>query len=294
MGIPKTFIDRNPEDRNWVGDIWTWLQGQPQIAWLYFARHANWDNMDWLFPEMVRHPDCDRALASWLFWRSDPGYFLAQGKSPPRGDLLAAILDRAANGGWPASGLHYQRVEVAFPALGAAGALDRLTGPAPFRIPRELCASFEGANPPLAMDAGTRADWQELGDTFHVFTTTCDEETFRQERDGGNWWFEPALELPRNPLTTPEMTDLEAIDAVFGEHRSAIERIEAVRQGLNGARSSGSATALAETPARKLVRFLGANVVGVGALLAGLHFVGPWAAILVLGLWIAWLIKRFG
>ena len=72
LTIPHTFHDGNPEDRAYIRDFWTWLEQQPQQAWLYYARKANWDEAGDMFVDMVRHPRCDRALASWLFWSSDP------------------------------------------------------------------------------------------------------------------------------------------------------------------------------------------------------------------------------
>ena len=43
MGIPHTYYDGNPEDRAYIRDFWTWLEQQPQQAWLYYARKANRD-----------------------------------------------------------------------------------------------------------------------------------------------------------------------------------------------------------------------------------------------------------
>ena len=83
MGIPHTYYDGNPEDRAYVRDFWAWLEQQPQQAWLYYARNANWDQAEDMFVDMVRHPRCDRALASWLFWSSDPSYFIHHGTRPP-------------------------------------------------------------------------------------------------------------------------------------------------------------------------------------------------------------------
>ena len=82
MGIPRTYYDGNPEDRAYIRDFWTWLEQQPQTAWLYYARNANWDQAEDMFVDMVRHPRCDRALASWLFWSSGPSHFIEAGQAP--------------------------------------------------------------------------------------------------------------------------------------------------------------------------------------------------------------------
>jgi hypothetical protein len=234
MGIPKTYYDGNPEDRRYVDDFWAWLKEQPQQAWLYYARCANWDEAERIFIEMVRQPECDRGLASWLFWSSDPTYYIANGKRPVADRVSAAILDRCEKGGFPNSRLHYGRVEVAFYALRVAEALERLSGPAPFRIPRELCASFDGSNPDLPpFDEETERDLAEMFTYLDGKLPRTDRDSWEPQHKGGNWWYEPGLRLPRHPIVTEQMTDVEAIDAVFGEHRSALRRIEQVRQKRN-------------------------------------------------------------
>jgi hypothetical protein len=238
LGIPKTFYGGNPEDRQYVNDFWAWLRGQPQQAWLYYARNANWDQAERMFVEMVREPDCDRALASWLFWSSGPDYYIREGRSPHDDSLLGAILKREAEGGFTQSRLHYGRVEVAFNALATADALAKREGPPPFRIPRELCASFDGRNPDLPKyDEATERDLAEMFQYLDGTLPRTDEQSYEGQRRGGNWWFESALRLPQNPQVTEEMSDVEAIDAVFGEHRSSLRRIEARR--VRGNRQPG-------------------------------------------------------
>ena len=131
MRIPETYRDRNPEDRNYTEDFWAWLQHQPLQAWLFFAREANWDQAELLFVAMVRHPRCDVALASWLFWSANPSWFLSQGERPGVGTLLGEILCRAEGEGFAPATLHYSRVEVARQALEAANAIMKRSGDAP-------------------------------------------------------------------------------------------------------------------------------------------------------------------
>ena len=242
MSIPHTYYDGNPEDRAYIRDFWTWLQEQPQQSWLYYARNANWDQAGDMFVDMVRHPRCDRALASWLFWSSDPAHFIAQGKRPSRETLLGAILDRSEAGGFTNVALHYHRAEVALNALRVAEALTRLDGPPPFRIPRELCASFEGRNPDLPpFDATTERDLEEMFQYLDGRLPRTDQESW--ERIKVNWWYEPALQLPAAPEVTSRMSDVEAIDAVFGEHRSTLARIQAHADANAKARRAGSVPA---------------------------------------------------
>ena len=239
MGIPRTYYDDNPEDRAYVRDFWSWLAQQPQQAWLYYARNANWDQAEDMFVDMVRHPQCDRALASWLFWSSDPAYFIEQGKRPHSDTAIGTILDKCDKGGFVKGGLHYRRVEVALQALRSAQALTRRTAPPPFRIPRELCASFEGHNPDLPpFDQTTEDDLDEIFQHLDGTLPRTDRKSWEWNISGGNWWYERALTLPSMPKVTVHMSDVEAIDAVFGEHRSSLKRIERARTEANSSQGS--------------------------------------------------------
>ena len=252
MGIPHTYHEGNPEDRAYIRDFWTWLEQQPQQAWLYYARNANLDEAENMFVDVVRHPLCDRALASWLFWSSDPSYFVKQRKRPPTGTLLGAILDRSEKAGFHNAGLCYRRVEVALQALRAAEVLTSLDGPPPFRIPRDLCASFEGRNPDLPpFDDTTERDLEEMFQYLDGTLPRTDRESWESNERGGNWWYERALQLPSTPAVTAHMSDVEAIDAVFGEHRSTLARVEHARVNRNAnVRRAGAGSAEQSAGAR--------------------------------------------
>ena len=56
---------------------------------------------------------------------------------------------------------------------------------------------------------------------------------------------EQALQLPSTPAVTAHMSDVEAIDAIFGEHRSALERIDRARTNRN-AKVRGASAGLSE------------------------------------------------
>ena len=242
MGIPHTYYDGNPEDRAYLRDFWSWLEQQPQQAWLYYARKANWDEAEDMFVDMVRHPRCERALASWLFWSSNPSYFIEQRKRPPSEKVVGAILDRSEKGGFNNAGLRYGRIEVALQALRVAEVLTTLDGPPPFRIPRELCASFEGRNPDLPpFDESTERDLEEMFQYLDGTLPRTDRESWEWNQRGGNWWYEQALQLPSTPEVTADMSDVEAIDAVFGEHHSTLVRVEHARTSANAKRAKPGA-----------------------------------------------------
>jgi hypothetical protein len=148
--------------------------------------------------------------------------------------LLGAILDRSENVGFDNAGLCYRRVEVALQALRAAEVLTSFDGPPPFRIPRDLCASFEGRNPDLPpFDDTTERDLEEMFQYLDGTLPRTDRESWKSNERGGNWWYERALQLPSTPAVTAHMSDVEAIDAVFGEHRSTLARVEHARANRN-------------------------------------------------------------
>ena len=242
--IPHTYLEGcepDPDTRETGADFWAWLEQQPDHAWLFYARGANWDSADTIFAKMVARPRCDLALASWLFWQSEPSYWLKQAEAPKSGTLLRAILDRCNSGGFPSGAVHYDRVEVAFNALQAGKALSELTAPPPFEIPRSLIQSFDGNNPTLGpYSPEIEQDLAEIFDDDPGKHSVIWGSFYRSDRDyfdamrrGGNWWFEPALRLPKNPRVTDNMTAIHAIDAVFGEHRASVRRIEAQRLRSN-------------------------------------------------------------
>lgn len=266
MRIPVTYYDGNPEDRRYTRDFWAWLQHQPREAWLNYARVANWDQAEDTFVEMVRHPDCDRALASWLFWSAEPLYWIERGERPGRDHMLGAILGRCEAGGFADSRLRYPRAEVAYSALWVADAIAKRADGAPFRIPRALCASFDGANPDLpAYDPDTEGDLAEMFAYLDGSLPRSDREALEAVRS--NWWWEPALRLPRHPRTHPAMSDVAAIDEVFGEHRASLARIERLRQGLNKKRvREGQAKARRAQAARHAAAHPRQRAVGIGIL----------------------------
>jgi len=286
--IPHTYWDDNPEDRRYVDDFWAWLKEQPQQAWLYYARRANWDQADSLFVWMVEDERCDRALASWLFWSADPTFAITQGKRPSSNTIIGAVLDRIDKGGFPEAQLHYLRVEVAFNALRTAEALNAAESDPPFRIPRQLCASFEGRNADLpSYDEQTERDLAELFEFLNGALSRTDEDSYEWQRKGGNWWYEPALQLPDHPRVTPELSDVEAIEAVFGPWRETLARIERLRGPSAAVRTTQ------RDPLRSAGTFILMNLVGVACFTAALYLHTPVGAIIVLVLWFVAILWRF-
>lgn len=185
---------------------------------------------------MVRQPSSDRALASWLFWSANPADLIF-GSGELNDGLIGAILRRSKEGGFQTSRLHYWRVEVALSAIRIAQALAKPEGPPPFTIPRELCASFEGNNASLpSFDEATENALSQVFRNLGGKLPRSDEESLDWKRTGGNWWYETALQLPAQPQTHEDMTSIALIDAVFGEHRATLARIEDARSKSAGSR----------------------------------------------------------
>lgn len=149
---------------------------------------------------------------------------------------------------------------MALQALRAAEALTKLDGPPPFRIPRELCASFEGRTPDLPpFDATTERDLQEMFQYLDGTLPRTDQESWEWNR-AGTWWYEPALQLPSAPQVTARLSDVEAIDAVFGEHRSTLARIAS----RTNTQSAGARWGLNPDPKQRVI---GLGLLIVSALL---------------------------
>lgn len=242
--IPHTYspgYPEHPDHRETAVDFWSWLETQPLQAWLFYARGANWDNADFIFESMVLHPRCDLAIASWLFWQSEPDFWLGRNESPHAKSRIGLILQRCENGGFPSGFVHYDRVEAAFGALRTAEALRQLDGPPAFDIPRQLIQSFDGSNPPIGpyspeIEKSLAEIFDDDPGKHSVIWGSfyrSDRDYFDRMRRSGNWWFERSLRLPKYPVPTASKSVVEAIDAVFGEHQSTLQRIKRERSRIN-------------------------------------------------------------
>jgi hypothetical protein len=225
--ISKTFYDDNPEDRRYVHDYWSWLQTQPQDAWLLWARCANWDNADAIFASMVERFDCDLALVSWIFWGCQPDYYVRNPGHYGRDSLIGKIVGNVERGAYRSSALFYDRYEVAIYAHEYRKALGEVpAGTAPFRLPRELCGPFDGrrASIPAAYDAQTERDLEEIFDSMDGGLPRSEDEHWRTQVAGGNLWLKDRLKLP---TVRPDaiaayrhLDDPSYVEAIFGSSSS--------------------------------------------------------------------------
>jgi hypothetical protein len=221
--IPKTFHDGNPEDRRYVIDYWSWLQDQPQDAWLLWARCANWDNAEAIFDAMIGRPDCDLALVSWLFWRSDPAYFVETPSRYRPGSLIRKIVENANGGLYRSSDLFCDRYETAVQAHRYVQALRRNTSEKPpFALPRVLCGPFNGrpAVLPARYDDQTEADLAEIFRYLNGGLPRSEKEHWLSQTKGGNVWLKDRMRLPdvsaAQLASFHHLDDAAYVEAIYG------------------------------------------------------------------------------
>lgn len=87
-----------------------WLSDKGPDVWFEVTQHLNWDSAERVLDWIVSQPDCDRANAAYIFWGTDPLYYirtLATGAAREDGDLkLARKIIRQWNDGF------YKRAEL--------------------------------------------------------------------------------------------------------------------------------------------------------------------------------------
>lgn len=223
--IPRTFHDGNPEDRAYVQDYWAWLQHQSQDAWLLWARCANWDNADTIFEAMVDRPECDLAVVGWIFWGTQPGYYVSNPGSYRPDTLIGRIVAHVEEGYYHSQELHLSRYECAIQAHEYCHALATSGGVAPFRLPRALCGPFEGrrASIPRRFSTDVEAELQVIFSALDGGLPRSEDEYWRDQRNGGNLWIADHLKLPRltaDPIRAGHgLDDLAYVEMIFGPGR---------------------------------------------------------------------------
>ena len=191
---------------------------------LLYARQANWDNADWIVEQLADDPSCDRAVISWIFWGSDPGFFFRTPAEYRPDRLIAKIVTNAGRGYYRSAELYCDRFELVHQAQGYLGALEASGGAAPFRLPRELCGPFDGrpARLPSSYDAQTERDLAEIFAAIDGGLPHSEGEHWQQQEKGGNLWIKEVLALPgvrAAPLASlRHLDDAGYVQAIFGRH----------------------------------------------------------------------------
>jgi Domain of unknown function (DUF4274) len=243
--IKKTYYDGNPEDRDTIGDFWSWLKDQPQDAWLLWARCANWDNADTIFEFMIKDPRCDLAVVSQLFWASSPAFYVKNPKNYSANTIIGRITTNAERGFYTQSNLYYNRYEDVIAAHDYINALKSADPAAvPFRLPRVLCGPFNGrmALLPKKYDAETERDLLEIFDHIDGWLPRSEQDYWDHQEKGGNLWIKNLMQLPDVPENAlsglRHLDDVGYLEAVFGlssDYKAA--RAKTVKAQLGAVRS---------------------------------------------------------
>jgi hypothetical protein len=221
--IPRTFHDDAKQDRRVTLDFWAWLQDQPHDAWLLWARWANWDNADTIFELMLDRADCDLALVSWIFWGTDPGYYVRNPSSFGAHTLTGKIVANCEREFYRSSNLFYDRYEVAISAhtyLKALRGNDSAT--VPFKLPRILCGPFNGRQASIAerYDERTERDLAEIFTHLDGGLPRSEAQHWQDQEAGGNLWIKDRLALPSvaaDPVHAyRDLDDAAYVEAIFG------------------------------------------------------------------------------
>jgi hypothetical protein len=162
---------------------------------------------------MIDDPDCDIAIAAWIFWACEPGWYV--GDSEFKGDLghLQSITANIDRGFYRRSELALNRFEVLHSVHHYADAVRerRLARrPAWMALPRSLLGPFIGREPAVA--PGNEATERHLGEIAQRLGFPGLIRTQAAWRDAyeSNYWIRHYFTLP--PLTASSQHDLGTLD----------------------------------------------------------------------------------
>jgi hypothetical protein len=154
--------------RDHQAEIEAWLPSQPQGTRLMFLKHMIWDGMARLVQRLIEDPDCDIAIAAYIFWACHPGFIVADEKQGEfkghqdlrpdglpheDGPLLQRIATNINRGFYRRSELALNRFEVLHSVhLYADAVRERRLArrPAWMALPRSLLGPFIGREPAVA------------------------------------------------------------------------------------------------------------------------------------------------
>ena len=210
----ETYEDGSQGERTYLGEIKAWLPSQPQGTWLMVLKNMNWDSMDSLMQFMIDDPDCDIAIAAYIFWACDPGWHVAnEGTSSGGAARIARIAANVDRGFYRRSELALNRFEVLHNVHAYAEAVRarRFRGqPARITLPRVLLGPFIGQEPAIA--PGNEATERhldeiicELGSSYLYRTQAAWREAYES-----NYWVRHYFTLP--PLPASSQRDLHGLD----------------------------------------------------------------------------------
>jgi hypothetical protein len=224
--IYETNRDGSPSpERDYRAEIEAWLPSQPQGTWLMFLKDTVWDGGEALRQRMIDDPNCDIAIAAWIFWACQPGFYVKRDRNESgfRGDeaLLQTIAANIDRGFYRRSELALSRFEVLHSVHDYAAAVRerRLTfRPAWMTLPRILLGPFIGREPAVA--PGNDATERHLDEIVQGLGFSPLHRTQAEWRSASesNYWVRHYFTLP--PLTASPQLELSALDEL--EHIEAL------------------------------------------------------------------------
>jgi hypothetical protein len=210
----ETYEDGSQGERAYVREIKAWLSSQPQDAWLMVLKNINWHWMDSLIDFMIDDPDCDIAIAAYIFWACDPAWHVAnEGTLTEGAARIARIAANVGRGFYRRNELALNRFEVLHNVHAYAEAVRaRRPGRQPARIalPRVLLGPFIGREPAIAPgNEATERHLDEIVDALgssHLYRT----QAAWREAFEGNYWVRHYFTLP--PLPSSSQRDFRGLD----------------------------------------------------------------------------------
>ncbi len=217
----ETLDDGSQGERTYLGEMKAWLRSQPQDAWLMFLKNMNWDSMDSLTEFMIDDPDCDIAIAAFIFWGNEPGWHVTnQGTFSQPAARIAANIGR---GFYLRSELALNRFELLdnvhfYAEAVRARRLSRQ--PVQITLPRVLLGPFIGREP--AMVPANEATGRHLEEIVHELGSSHLFRTQAAWREAfeGNYWIRHYFTLPTLPSSSQRdlhgLDELAHIEALYG------------------------------------------------------------------------------
>lgn len=170
-------------------------------------------------------PECDRAVVGWIFWGTEPGYYVSNPGAYRPDTLIGKIVANVEEGFYRSQELYLSRYECAIQAHEYRRALSTSGGIAPFRLPRALCGPFDGRRAliPTRFSKDVEAELEEIFSALDGGLPRSEDDYWNGQRRCGNLWIADHLKLPRvhgDPVVACNgLDDLAYVEAIFGPGR---------------------------------------------------------------------------
>jgi hypothetical protein len=232
--IRHSLHDNNELDRNFEGDLWLWLKDQPQDVWLLLVRVLNWDQADKLFVRMLKHPHCDLSVVYFLFWSSDPSYYVRDPEQFHSNDVLRLTIKNLDRGFYTSSQLFCDPVNV----IGAVHSYIKElksggSGSVPFSVPQALIGPINGRKARVPTH-WSKDQWQKINGllvNYDCVLPRSEEDYWQNQVLGGNVRAGETLRKQNKlKLTAGDGTVLQKLERVYGKREDYLNAIKTYHQ----------------------------------------------------------------